>query len=306
MALTTISKLENLKEVIQLMINRGSVTVDIVRKVLEIPQKIFEGTDAMSTLQKIAELLDVNGDKKYTSEDFILLNQQLQQGNLGLYLSMVSILSGLVHTAAQLNKLNLTTDEIIELSIKLILYAILIPVMKCENIADWAKEIAVQSTGKSNLDCLFDLLEIIYTTLVNSQAVKNVVGKVINFIGTTCWLSCCKSVTDKSDVITVQNMPKVEHEVLGMMKTKNTSSVSGIPITEIQTPSSEEIIVTTANEQPTNSAPPNQHTIVIPVTVPTLGDTFVLTIPQSSLNSLNQQVTSNISVTTTSSETTSA
>ena len=288
------SKLENLKEITKLMIYHGTVTVEIVRKVLEIPQKIFEGTNADTIIRKISELLDVNGDKKYTYDDFILLRQGLKEGKLDLYISMISILSSLVHSATQINKLTLTPDEIVDLSIKLILYAILLPVMNCENISEWAKE--TSTAGQTNLDSMFELIDVIYSTLIDSIAVKNAVGSIIKFIGTKCHscfscFACCTAVNDKSDVIVASNMPKVEHEILNMMKVKNSLSVTNSTATELLSrppqviPSADQITVTCSDETTTNSAPSNSHTIIVPITVPLTGDKYIVSIPASSISS---------------------
>ena len=215
----TTQKLDNLKQIIRTIISNNNIDINLVKSSLNIPAKFFEDSDINSTLQNIAELLDVNGDGKYTVEDFNLLSAELKKGDVSLYVNIFSTLFGLIYNFSKLSKITLSTDELIEISIKLVLYGILIPIMKCQDVAVWAEQ--TNSKGKTNLDSLFDLLETIYVFLMSAESIKNITENIIKFISTKCNCCCKGSSQDKTDIITERHITNVKLNVLDIMQTKN-------------------------------------------------------------------------------------
>lgn len=215
-------KLDNLKHVIQMIISDSIIDAKLIKTILEIPAEIFDNSSINLTLQKIADLLDVNGDGKYTVEDFEILGEELKKGDVNLYVHILSTLFGLVYNFSRLSKMKLSTDEIINISIKLVLYGILIPIMKCQDVSAWAKQI--NSKGKTNLDSLFVLLEAIYMFLITAESVKNITECIIKFISTRCNCCCKGSTQDKTDVLTEKNITNVKLSVLDVMRTKTRGS----------------------------------------------------------------------------------
>jgi len=211
------NKLDNIKQVVRLMLDGNSTNVTIIQRTLDVPMKLFEDTNIDETLKKIAHILDFNGDGKYTAEDFELLGKEISKGNLSLYVQIFSTLSGLVYSAIQFSKLKLSSDDVIDITIKLVIYSVLIPIMNTKNISEWAN----QKTGDvTNIDSLFNLLEQVYMFLTTAECVKDAANNVISFIKKSCMLCCGKNMQDKAEIKANENLIITKSTVLDVMKIK--------------------------------------------------------------------------------------
>lgn len=258
-------KLDSLKQIIQMIISGSSIDAKLIKSALEIPTEIFENSGINTTLQKIADLLDINGDGKYTVEDFEILGEELKKGDISLYVHILSTLFGLVYNFIGLSKmkLSMSTDEIIDISIKLVLYGMLIPIMKCQDVSVWAKQ--KNSKGKTNLDSLFVLLETIYTFLITAKSVKDMINSVIKFLSTKCNCCCKGSLQDKTDILTEKNITNVKLSVLDIMRTKTRTSnkISDVPITDANNTTNTTLTVTSVTTNGTVVTPTTNTTTVV-------------------------------------------
>lgn len=215
-------ELDDLKVLFTNLTQNETLNVNDITNALKIPSDLLMDVKILEILSQIASFLDFNKDGKYTSDDFVLLGKELQKGNMGVYFQILTTLIGLVYSATKIRKLNVNADNVLDITIKIVLYCCLVPITQNNNVRKWATE--KDTSGKTNADNLFDLIQMIYTTLKSTEEVKKATNDIINFIKGGC---CCKGNTaEKADAVAQEKLDTVKISVLGILETKQKKIVA--------------------------------------------------------------------------------
>lgn len=217
--LTTVESDLNILKITIKAIMKKEIKLENIRQALKLPVMIFEGTGLDKSLLTIANVIDRDHDGNYTANDFKLLAEDFKNFNLSLIGQAVTTTVSLLMSIIKLKNLKLSDEQIISLIINLILYATLIPIMTSKNASEWANQIT-GSDNKTNLDCLFEFLDIVYTFLISADFVKDAVKSIINFISKKCSCCCKKSSNETLNALREQDIIMLKARAYDDMQAK--------------------------------------------------------------------------------------
>lgn len=180
------TKFEILRDLLNDVMTSNTTKKDIFIKLFpEIPNPIKVSNGLSENIAKLSRCFDLNGDGTYDHEDL----EYFKQMDMITILKIINASSYLTQLTKELSGVSFNNTITSDLVFKVIIYAIVYPLIGCEKFIEWG--------GRNNNKELFlEALESIYNVIKASGVVSSVAKKVKNMFS-----GCCKSSSVKDDVI---------------------------------------------------------------------------------------------------------
>lgn len=144
----------------------------------------------------LSSFFDFNRDGTLDAKDIQFFRDNCS--NVGFMINLVN--SGICAGNTLVNSFstaNFTKSDLINIGMKIIIYAVFLPLVSSNNFMNWANGHDLDSS-RTNLDTLFDVLNMIFDFINSSQLVANVAGKLASkLLDSGC---CCSKKTDPDTV----------------------------------------------------------------------------------------------------------
>lgn len=171
-----------------------------------------------SYVTKLAHIFDLNGDGRFDEKDLEYFKSQDLTKIIYSCTQMIEIL----HTiSTSIFQVQITKDTVINISFRILLYTILLPLCESENFKKFIKDDA----GRFIINTILDTL---YSTISASSAISGIVDDSIDYI--TAQISkctCCKKFINTSKQILSLNK-EIDDALALPMKIKNDTQVKTI------------------------------------------------------------------------------
>ena len=185
-------------------------------KYLYIPIEIINNDGFESIFQEIVNILDFNNDGTYDMHDIEYLLYEINKQNLGIFLSLIKLISKLLKlTTVMNNSIRITNSNIIHLIFKIIIYALLIPLTGNNTFNIWSTQ-SLSDNNKTNLDNLFHFFETLQIIILTSNDIQSFINS-INYKNYFSYMGCsCIGKYKQIDSIQIDinnNMGKIDSNI---------------------------------------------------------------------------------------------
>lgn len=178
----------------------GSFSLSTLKNLLFADNKInsdgFLNSDEFkNSVSLLSSLFDFNKDGTLDAKDIEFFKKNCT--NLSFMINLVN--SGICVTNTLVNTFStakFTKSDLLNIGMKIIVYSLFVPLVTSENFLKWCTEKGLDDE-KTNLDVVFDVINMIYNYVNTSSTVANIADKLAKKLINS---SCCSKKTNPDQV----------------------------------------------------------------------------------------------------------